>query len=80
MPNLQQKNTADTQKIMAGVKKSKAAMTMKVSLERGRGDIEIRRFQVAGDTKYNKLKSKIAEMFPNCTAEFDLLWTGKRNR
>ena len=80
MANLQQKHTTDrpTQNAMEGVTESEAAsMTVKVSLERGSGDNEIRRFLVAGDANYNKLKNKIAKMFPNCPAEFKVLWTGK---
>ena len=76
--NTQLRISSDKQNAMEGVMESEAAtMTVKVSLERGSGDNEIRRFLVAGDANYNKLKNKIGKIFPNCPERFNMTWIGK---
>ena len=76
--NTQLRISSDKQNAMEGVMESEAAsMTVKVSLERGSGDNEIRRFLVAGDANYNKLKNKIGKIFPNCPERFNMTWIGE---
>ena len=79
MAILQKRHTEDALTEMESVMETEnARMTVKVRLERGSDDTEIRRFQVAADANYNNMKSKITEMFPNCPAQFYVSWTGKQ--